>query len=187
MSQAGQTLLLLSALVVGPVACSTTDVPTESVSTQPLDVRTWIEGDPGRGIATLAVQITQDPELDVALTEPEARGLRFVEVESAERERLGSQVVLTRRFRFSGEPGSYEIPALQATTTVGEAPLAATSDPIWIDIGEAPPLPDDFVDIEDPEPVFRLSPTLIVAGVCVGLTGLGLLGSIECFVLCGHI
>lgn len=148
-----------------------------------LDIQTWVEGKPARGVATLAVQVTHEGGLDVRVDEPKVPGLRFTEVGQPEEERLGAQLVVTRRYRFSGQAGSYEIPALQAAEIrdAGDTDLRvlqAASDPIWVDVGAEPPALDGFADIEDPPPVFQLSNAAIVGVVCVGIGGLGVAGSI---------
>jgi len=166
-------LLTAPVVVVCAVGCGSGDSGSGAVQQEQLDITTWVEGKPERGIATLAVQVTQDPALDVQISEPTTQGLDFTEVGQPEQERLGAQLVVTRRYRFSGEEGSYEIPAIEASTTLDDQVVTAASDPIWVDMGTEPVLPDGFADIEDPEPVFRLGPVLLIGAVCAGLTVLG--------------
>lgn len=169
-----------TALLLGLVAC--TGGAAVDVDGTELQVRSWIEGQPSRGVATLAVQITHEPGAAVDVDEPSVQGLRFTEVGRGEQERLGDSLVVTRRYRFAGDAGSYQIPAL----TVRELPSAddtdtpdqASSDAIWVDVGAEAPEIEGFADIEDPPKVFQLSNVAIAGGICAGLGGLGLLGSL---------
>lgn len=160
-------LVLLSA-----VACGTPQPALTPELSEPVEVRTWIEGQPSRGVATLVVQVRAVDGASATLPEPELPRLTVVEAGDPTEERLGDLVVSTRRFRITGPEGSYEIPALSASSE------GRGSDPIWLDLGTAPDSLDALVDIGDPDPVFRLDTTLILGGVCVGLVGLGALGGI---------
>jgi hypothetical protein len=155
--------ILLAAACAAPIppAAAPVDAPV---------VRTWIEGTPARGAATLVVQVEAPAGADVVLPEPEVPNLTLTPIDAATTERLGAATVHTRRYRLSGPEGSYEIPALSA----GGAPSA----PLWVDLGRPPAALDGLVDIADPEPVWRVGPALVVGGVCVGLTALGALGAV---------
>jgi hypothetical protein len=145
---------------------------------EPVAVRTWIEGDAARGVGTLVVQVEADDGLQLDLPEPDVTGLRFTEVGEPQVERIGAHDVTTRRFRFAGEPGSYEIPSLTVRYDDTDAGAVAGSDPVWVDLGQPPPELEDFADIADPAPVFQVTSAMIVGASCVGLTGLGVVGGL---------
>ena len=163
----GRALLLLGAL-----ACGSEPVLPEPDPAADVEVRTWIEGQPSRGVATLVVQVRASQGASAAMPEPDLPQLTVVEAGEASEERLGDRVVSTRRYRVTGPEGGYEIPALSASSD------GVASDPIWLDLGAQPDTLDALVDISEPEAVFRLDSTLIVGAVCVGLVGLGALGGI---------
>jgi hypothetical protein len=133
-----------------------------------LEVRTWLEGDPAGGVGTLVVQVEGDQGKKLDLPEPSVPGLTFTEVDDPVQEQLGERAVTTRKFRFTGPPGSYEIPSL----SVGDVddtelePVGASA-PLWVDLG-GPPAPLAIEDIEDPAPVFQVWPLLVLAGVAAG-------------------
>jgi hypothetical protein len=134
------------------------------------EVLTWVEGAPARGVATLVVQVRAPADADLALPEPEIPRLTVTPVDSAIQERVGAQVVTTRRYRLTGEPGSYEIPSLSA----GDA----ASAPIWLDLGAPASTLDGFADIVDPAPTYSISTAMVVGSVCVGLTAVGAVGGV---------
>lgn len=161
----------MSRVVAPLVALLSCAAPVAPAPASPeAEVRTWIEGAPARGVATLVVQVRAPAEAELALPAPEIPRLTVTPVDAPIQERVGALVVTTRRYRLTGQPGSYEIPSL----TAGEA----ASAPIWIDLG-APSAPlDGFAEIVDPAPAFSISTAMIVGGVCAGLTAAGAVGGI---------
>lgn len=160
------------------VACGPADLLTDDSDTDVVDVHTWVEGQLDRGVGTFVVQVTFDEGLDVDLPEPQVPGLRFTEVGPPDEERLGGSVVTTRRYRFAGEAGSYELPALTVSATVGDGAVQDASEPIWVDVGgDNAPL-DGFAGTTDREPVVGLSSAFIVGAACAGLGALGVIGGV---------
>ncbi|TVQ91926.1 MAG: hypothetical protein EA397_08480 [Deltaproteobacteria bacterium] len=159
------------ALLVGGCGLATPSIePAESEA--PVEVRTWIEGQPARGVATLVVQVRAAQGVTAAHPEPELPRLTVVEAGEPSIERVGELTVSTRRYRVTGPQGSYEIPSLST------GPDALPSDALWIDLGEPTEALDQLFDIEDPKAVFQLDRGLVVGAVCVGLVGLGSLGGL---------
>lgn len=157
-------------------ACGSAAPPVVEAGDDPV-VRTWIEGDASRGVGTLVVQVEADASMDLGLPEPEVPGLRFSEVDDGQVEQIGDHVVTTRRFRFTGEAGSYQIPALDVRVDDTDVPTQASA-PVWVDVGQPPPELPDFADITEPAPVFQVTTAVIVGASCVGLVGLAAIGSV---------
>jgi len=146
------------------------DPATPVVLDQEPVVRTWIEGVPERGVATLVVQVRTPADAPVSLPDPEIPRLTLTPVEQPTQERIGELVVVTRRYRISGQPGSYQIPPL----SVG----GPESAPIWVDLGGSPAALDGFSDIADPAPIVSVNTTLLVGAACAGLTVFGAAGAV---------
>ncbi len=149
----------------------------------PLEVRTWLAGEPKGGAGKLVVQLEVSDGVkgaDVGL--PEVYGLSF-RAEDPLEEHIGDRTVTTRTWTFHGEPGRYVIPAFHA---VGEGPsgqVTADSAALYVDLGQAPMSKDKLVDIVDPTPV-RAFPTwalvlfggtglLFASGIWVAFRGFG--------------
>lgn len=141
-------------------------------------IETWVEGDPGAGPAELVVQVDAEAGVPLDLPEPEVTGLRFSEVGSPVMERIGDRNVTTRRFRFNGEPGSYEIPAFSVPVEDTDALSVVPSEPVWVDVGQATPDLQGFVEVEEPPKVFRLTTAMIVGAACAGLIAVGAAGGV---------
>ncbi|MFK7929487.1 MAG: hypothetical protein AB8H79_14925 [Myxococcota bacterium] len=160
------------------IACSGGLQTPTNADPDVLDVKSWVEGDLDRGVGTLVVQVRFDDGLDVDLPEPEVTGLRFTEVGAPVQERLGADVVTTRKYRFTGSEGSYEVPALEAVAQVEGEPVVDASDPIWIDMGGETQALEGFEEIAPRAKVTRLSAAWLVGMVCLGVTALAILGAI---------
>lgn len=167
----------MPALVIACLGCGVPGGDVAEHASDAVQVRTWVEGDASRGVGTLVVQVQAQAGVALDLPEPTTPGLRFAEVGEPQVERIGAEVVTTRRFRFTGEAGSYEIPALGVELDDTDA-LSVSSSPLWVDLGQEPAELEDFVDINEPPPVFQLSNAMIAGGVCLGLTGMGVLGGL---------
>jgi hypothetical protein len=123
-------------------------------------LRTWLD-DVGDGGGVLVVQAELERSLEgVDVPQPEGEGLKFDLAGPAEVEQLGDRNVVTWRWRFSGQSGSYEIPgvALQLDPADPEAaePVTLSSRPLFVDLGVEPPRPGELADIVEPPMVWEI-------------------------------
>lgn len=163
--------------LVGLAACGGSSVETAvQVDAKP-QVRTWLEGNPERGVATLTVQVRLEQGAEASFPRPEIDGLTLTPVGAPDQERVGGLDVFTRRYRLTGPPGSYQVPPL----SVGET--GRDSAPLWFDLGQPAPELDGFAEISDPAAVFSLNTPLIVGVACAGLGTLGGLGALGLLVV----
>lgn len=149
-------------LLLGLLACDASAPPPDA--SQPVEVRTWLEGAPGPGGGVLVVQTAFDTDGQVQLPMVSAQGLTVEPLDDPEAERIGEREVVTQRYRFTGPRGSYEIPALEATWSSDDGEqVTAASSPLFVDVGVQPPR-DGLADIDEPEPVWAV-PWATVAAV----------------------
>jgi len=129
-------------------------------------IAVWLDGKVASGGGTLVVQSSTPRDATVDLPEPEVKDLRFDEQGEGRVEQLGDRQVVTRRYHFSGDANAYEVPALKATWSAGDASGELRSDPLWIDLGVEPPKVGELADIRDPRAV-RAMPS-VMWGVALG-------------------
>ncbi len=128
----------------------------------------WIDGQVSAGGGELVVQLSAPTGAEVQLPEPQVEGLDFREDGEARFEQLGERSVITRRYDFSGNKNSYEVPALKATWAEGEDERVVTSDPLWIDIGVDGPQIGELADIREPKHVYAIPWGLMAGGLVLG-------------------
>lgn len=149
----------------------------------PLELRTWLDGEPKGGAGKLVVQLEFRDDVknaDVGL--PDVYGLTF-RAEEPIVEHIGDRTVVTRTWTFHGEPAAYEIPEFHA---VGDGPngtVTADAPGLYPNLGQPPNTDGKLVDIVDPKPVYAfplwkyglLSGTglLFAGGLWVAFRGFG--------------
>lgn len=160
----------LGALLLAGCTSETTPVEEE-----PAQIRTWIDGEVTAKGGTLVVQSLYDPAGTLDLPQPQVQGLTF-EQGDVRVEQVGDHEVVTQRFAFTGQKGSYEITALTADWRgpEGEA-FTAVATPVFVDLGVEPPDVGEPEDIVEPAPV-RTIPWAVLGGgaLAVALFGGGL-------------
>lgn len=124
----------------------------------PIEVRTWLEGEPGANGGMLVVQTAFPAGADVQLPIPQVERLRLQPVDEPVVERIGRREVVTQQYRFTGPKGSYVVPALDAIWTPedGGEPVTASSSPLYVDLGVDPPRDGELADISDPGAVWTV-------------------------------
>jgi hypothetical protein len=132
-------LLMLSAVGADPAA---------------VKIESWLNGSPQNGVGTLTVQVEIPAELEIQWPEPDSTGLRFTELGSPQSEVFGDATVIRRQYRFSGQPGHYEIPALTVRWGAGEASQSVSSKSIFVDLEKDPPRTGELIDIVEPAGVW---------------------------------
>ncbi len=142
---------------VGLLGCG--DVPVELPE---LEVRAEVT-DVGPAGGLLTVTTVHGPERVQLPGAPVVDGLRFRPEGEPREERVGDRIVVTQRWRFSGDEGSYEIPAL----VVRSGEQQARSAPVWVDLGVEPPKVGELADIVEPAPVWEI-PWGTIACVALG-------------------
>ena len=158
--------VLLLVLVAG---CPAPNGPRDDLSPQ---LRVFLEGTPGSRGGVLVVQGEYDVGMKFEFALPEVQGLSFVG-DDALPEKLGDREVLTVKYRFSGDEGSYVIPPLAGRWTRGEESGQVLSKRIFVDIGSMPSR-DGLVDIDEPRRVWtNLVPWRFVAGIALVVSLLG--------------
>ena len=159
-------------MILGLLACSSVAVQ----SVEPLEVSAWAVDPTGSG-GVLVLQTRTQQADDLELPVPEVEGLTFSADGQPSQERLGDHTVITQRFRYTGKKGSYEIPAL----TVHAGELEATSAPLWVDLGVEAPNVAQLGDIVEPEELWTIDWTPILAAVALGflLAGAVVLGLVR--------
>lgn len=164
------------------LAC-TEPAPVVPADDAPLELRTWLAGEPKGGAGKLVVQLEVDDAVkgaDVGL--PEVYGLSF-RAEDPIVEHIGDRTVTTRTWTFHGEPGRYVIPGFHAVGDGPAGPLTADSSALYVDLGQAPMTKDKLVDIVEPAPVRTLEAwkiamvsvagLLLAGGVWIAFRGFG--------------
>lgn len=147
-------------MILWLAACSGVTVQT----VEPLELSAWTVDGTGSG-GVLVVQTRSVQATDLELPVPEVEGLTFSADGQPSQERLGDHTVITQRFRYTGKKGSYEIPAL----TVHAGELEAQSAPVWVDLGVEAPNVEQLGDIVEPDAIWTVPWTPIVAAVGIGL------------------
>jgi hypothetical protein len=138
----------------------------------PVEVRLTLDGAPHNGRGAVVVQAWYDADGDLNLDAPAADGLVFAPDGAARTEHIGDREVVTQRYVFRGEAGSYEIPPLVAAWTGPAGNHDARTDTLFVDIDAEPPKVGELADIVEPERVRRI-PWLPILGVA-GVVGAGL-------------
>ena len=133
---------------------------------QGVAVRTWLESG-----QLLVVQVEASPELALRLDEPEVPGLEFFPMGEPTQEKVSGRTVVTRRYRYNGKPGYYEVAEVGVEWGPEEAPSSTEATPLFITVESADLLEQlgELGDISEPEPA-QAFPWLLV-----GLAGGGLL------------
>ncbi|MEQ1567436.1 MAG: hypothetical protein ABMA64_17470 [Myxococcota bacterium] len=140
------------------------------VQAEPVSLRVFLDGPVTDAGGKLVVQ-AEYGEGELSLPEPigaqagaDAAELEFTADGPPDHERIGDRNVVTQRYVFRGKPGSYEIPALEATVAapagVGPpeppaAPPTGRSAPLFVDLKVEPPRPGEITDIVEPPVVTR--------------------------------
>lgn len=138
----------------------------------PVAIRVWATDVTASG-GILVVQTSWEDGLQPDLPEPEVEGLVFT-AEGGTPERIGGRTVLTRRWRFTGKKGSYQIPPLGIAAPGGEP---VESLPIWVDVGVQVSDFEPMADIEDPSRIWTIPWGWVCGLGTVVLLGLGGLGA----------
>jgi len=134
-------------------ACTGGQAP---VTDAPAVVRAWLDGAPGAAGGVVVVQVEADAAVSLELDEPEVAGLEFREHGEARVEDLGQRVLVTRRYRYDGAEGSYEIPGVTVRWTGPEGEGEANSSPLFVDLGVEFPRPGEPADIVSPGRVWTV-------------------------------
>ncbi|MBT3220935.1 MAG: hypothetical protein HN348_17765 [Proteobacteria bacterium] len=138
-------------------------------------LRVFLEGTPGSRGGVLVVQSEYDVGTKFEYALPHVQGLTFVGDEAVP-ERIGGREVVTAKYRFSGDEGSYVIEPLAGKWSEGDRSKEVLSNRVFVDIGSVPPR-EGLVDIDEPRRVWsNLVPWRLLAGVAlvVGLLGGGI-------------
>ncbi|MFT7521457.1 MAG: hypothetical protein ACI9MC_003608 [Kiritimatiellia bacterium] len=123
---------------------------------EPIEVRTWLDGRPSQSVGIIVVQIDAESGLPVDLPEPQVKGLELLEIDDLRRERVGDRTITTRRYRFTGEPGTYEVPAVVAKAQTPDGEVQGTSAPLWIALDLKDDPLADLADIDEPSRIWSL-------------------------------
>ncbi len=124
-------------------------------------VRVALEGPVQNGV--LVVSVEGPPGAVGPVPTPVVPGLTLTPLSDVEVEAVGDWQVSRQRYRFEGEPGMVEVPAL---VTAGAAP----SEPLWIDLNVEPPRPRPPDDLAEPWLEGTVWPWLV--GLLIAAVGL---------------
>jgi hypothetical protein len=140
-------------------------------------VDSWLSRQPSAGVGTLVIQMTLPDGVDVQWPDLSVQGLRFTETNDPQSERFGTSTVIRREFRFSGQAGHYEIPALTVHwQEAGEAKSAVTQ-PIFVDVEIESLREGELADIVEPVAVWSLPTWVKWAASAAGLALMALMGA----------
>ena len=119
-------------------------------------IQSWLSDKPTSGVGTLNVQISAPATLELEMTDPDVQGLRFTELGDAQTERMAGRVLISRRFRFSGKKGHYEI----GPQTVGwqdeSGEQTTSSSSIFVDLQVDPISVGELSDISEPDAIWSV-------------------------------
>ncbi|MBN2799481.1 MAG: hypothetical protein JXX28_10075 [Deltaproteobacteria bacterium] len=144
-----------------------------SLAAAPVTVRTWLDGAPSQVGGQLVVQVTAPAGLVLDLSEPEGLGLDLREEGAGRVEALGGEQVITRRYSYSGQAGSYIVEPL--VVRWGDGAQQVESQPLYLDLGVEPPRQGALADIVEP-PAMWAPPWLLIGAGAALVGSLGLLG-----------
>ena len=143
---------------------------------QTVVIRAFLDGAPGAAGGTLMLQTEYDLTGKIEIPTPEVEGLEFLPVGDPVVEAIGAHEVVSQKYAFSGDKGSYAIPALTAVWHGPDGDAQAATSPLFVDLGVPPPGREgDVFDISNPSRVW----TIPWGAVCaVGGVGLFMFGGV---------
>jgi hypothetical protein len=157
---------LVAALALA--ACATPPEPVATDVVLGTSVDAVVVGTPQGQV--LEVRVSSPADAKLTTTEPAVEALRFEKV-GERTERVGDQVVTTRRYTVQGPPSSYVVEGLCATVE-GSSDPPSCAPALYVDVGVKPDR-SQMADILAPTPTTPPFPWAITAGVV--LVGGGLM------------
>ncbi|MCO4746935.1 MAG: hypothetical protein KC912_19210 [Proteobacteria bacterium] len=141
-----RALFLLVLVACGAPQLSTLD------DDAPVEVRTAVQGKTSARGGRFELVVEHDADIEVEWPEVRPARLEIEQDGEVREERIGDRIVRTGQYTFTAAKGSYVVPAVLVRFEDEGVAGAASSQPLYVDLGVEAPRPGELADISDPAP-----------------------------------